>query len=113
MALVNPAGARALAAYVDQFYAGERRTLIFGAMRDKSIEEIAEILFPRFDEVILTAPRQPRAMSPEVLREMVVHPNVRTAATLEQALAAAKGTTFVSGSLFLVGETYGLLRLVQ
>ncbi len=100
----NPAGARALAAYVDEFYEGERLTLIFGAMRDKSIEEIAEILFPRFDEVILTAPKQPRAMSPEVLREMLVHPNVRTASGLEEALGMVNGTAFVSGSLFLVGE---------
>jgi dihydrofolate synthase/folylpolyglutamate synthase len=100
----NPAGARALAAYVDRFYAGESRTLIFGAMRDKSIEEIAEILFPRFDEVILTAANQPRAMSPEALLAMTDHPNVRTAGLLEQAIAMARGTAFVSGSLFLVGE---------
>lgn len=106
----NPAGARALAKYVDEFYQGEKLTLIFGAMRDKSIEEIAEILFPRFDEVILTAPKQPRAMSPEVLREIVVHPNVRTASGLEEALGMVSGTAFVSGSLFLVGEAEQLLR---
>jgi dihydrofolate synthase/folylpolyglutamate synthase len=100
----NPAGARALAAYVDQFYASERCTLIFGAMRDKSIEEIAEILFPRFAEVILVAPKQERAMNPEALREMVDHPHVRTAAGLEEAVAMAAGTTFITGSLFLVGE---------
>ncbi len=109
----NPAGARALAAYVDEFYEGERLTLIFGAMRDKSIEEIAEILFPRFDEVILTAPKQPRAMSPEVLREMLVHPNVRTASGLEEALGMVNGTAFVSGSLFLVGEAEQLLQTPQ
>jgi dihydrofolate synthase/folylpolyglutamate synthase len=100
----NPAGARALAAYVDEFYAGERCTLIFGAMRDKSIEEIAEILFPRFAEVILVAPKQERAMNPEVLLGMVEHPNVRAARGLAEAVAMASGTTFVTGSLFLVGE---------
>jgi dihydrofolate synthase / folylpolyglutamate synthase len=100
----NPAGARALAAYVDEFYAGERCTLIFGAMRDKSIEEIAEILFPRFAEVILVAPKQERAMNPEALKEMVDHPHVRTAEGLEEAVAMVAGTTFITGSLFLVGE---------
>ena len=100
----NPAGARALAAYVAEFYAGERCTLIFGAMRDKSIEEIAEILFPRFAEIILVAPKQERAMNPDVLKEMVEYPNVRTAAGLAEAIVGATGTTFVSGSLFLVGE---------
>ena len=105
----NPAGARALAAYVDEFYASERCTLIFGAMRDKSIEEIAEILFPRFAEVILVAPKQVRAMNPDVLRGMVEHPNIRTAPGLREAVAMAPGITFVTGSLFLVGEARALL----
>jgi dihydrofolate synthase / folylpolyglutamate synthase len=105
----NPAGARALADYLDRFYAGEHCTLIFGAMRDKSIVEIAEILFPRFGEVILVAPKQVRAMSPEVLRGMVEHPNLRTATGLQEAIAMATGTTFVTGSLFLVGEARQLL----
>ena len=43
----NPAGARALAAYIERFYAGRRVRLIYGAMRDKAIDEIGGILFPR------------------------------------------------------------------
>src|SRR6202161_370580 len=43
----NPAGARALAAYIDRFYSHRRVRLIYGAMRDKAIAEIAGILFPR------------------------------------------------------------------
>jgi dihydrofolate synthase/folylpolyglutamate synthase len=108
----NPAGARALAAYIDRFYSGERLTLIFGTMRDKSIEEIGEILFPRFDEIVLTAAKQVRAAAPDALLRMVEHPCVRTAATLEEALAGIQGTTFISGSLFLVGEALGLLGTV-
>ena len=42
----NPAGARALAAYVDRFYSGQALTLIYGAMRDKAVEEVAGTLFP-------------------------------------------------------------------
>ena len=37
--------------------------MIYGAMRDKAIEEIAEILFPLAQELILTAPDAPRARS--------------------------------------------------
>jgi dihydrofolate synthase/folylpolyglutamate synthase len=102
----NPAGARALAAYLDRFYAGRRVRLIFGAMRDKAIDEIAGILFPRAAELILTAPRQARALSPEALRDAVSHPNARLAPTVADALAMPSETdaTFVSGSLFLVAE---------
>ena len=42
----NPAGARALARYLERFYRGRKLWLIYGAMRDKAVEEIAGILFP-------------------------------------------------------------------
>ncbi len=54
----NPAGARALAAYIDRFYRDRPVRLIYGAMRDKAVEEIGGILFPRAEQVIVTAPKQ-------------------------------------------------------
>ena len=100
----NPAGARALAAYIDRFYSREPLTLIYGAMRDKAVEEVAGTLFPRFAEVIVTAPRQPRSLAPESLVEVVDHPNVRVTADLAAAVGQIHQTTFISGSLFLVAE---------
>ncbi len=105
----NPAGARALAAYVDRFYAGESLTLIYGAMRDKAVEELAGTLFPRFSEVIVTAPQQPRALAPESLLELVDHPDIRTAPDLKAAVSQIHQTTFITGSLFLVAEARELL----
>jgi dihydrofolate synthase/folylpolyglutamate synthase len=103
----NPAGARALAAYIDRFYAGRRVRLIFGAMRDKAIDEIAGILFPRAAQVIATAPRQARALSPDALRAASGHPDVAVAPDISAALAMVRGSddpVFVTGSLFLVAE---------
>jgi dihydrofolate synthase/folylpolyglutamate synthase len=102
----NPAGARALAAYIDRFYAGRRVRLIFGAMRDKALDEIAGILFPRAYEVIVTAPRQARAVAPEAVRDAAGDPNVRTAPGIAEALATVRAddAVFVTGSLFLVAE---------
>ena len=107
----NPAGARALAAYIDRFYAHRRVSLIYGAMRDKAIDEISGILFPLAHQVIVTAPQQARALSPEALREIGAHPNVRTAPTLRDALALVEDAdvVFVTGSLFLVAEARALL----
>ncbi len=105
----NPAGARALAAYVDRFYAAESLTLIYGAMRDKAVEEVAGTLFPRFAKVIVTAPQQPRALAPERFLELVDHPDIVIAPNLAAALRVAKGTTFITGSLFLVAEARELL----
>jgi dihydrofolate synthase / folylpolyglutamate synthase len=105
----NPAGARALAAYIDRFYRDEPLTLIYGAMRDKAVEEVAGTLFPRFAEVIVTAPRQPRALAPESLLELVDHPNIRTTPGLSAAVSQIKQTTFITGSLFLVAEARQIL----
>jgi dihydrofolate synthase/folylpolyglutamate synthase len=110
----NPAGARALGAYIDAFYSGRRVRLIYGAMRDKAIAEIGGILFPRASEVILTAPRQARALTPTAMRDFADHPGVRVAADIQAALAmvrdAAPGdAVFVTGSLFLVAEARALL----
>jgi dihydrofolate synthase/folylpolyglutamate synthase len=112
----NPAGARALAAYIDRFYSARRVRLIYGAMRDKAVAEIGGILFPRAQQVILTAPHQPRAFSPLAMREFADHPGVRVAPDIEAALALVRDATpedvvFVTGSLFLVAEARALLSL--
>ncbi len=105
----NPAGARALARYIERFYRGRRVRLIFGAMRDKAIDEIGGILFPLAVEIIATAPRQARALSPEALRAAAGHPNVRVAPGIAEALEMVRGAgpedaIFITGSLFLVAE---------
>ncbi len=112
----NPAGARALAAYIERFYRSRNVRLIFGTMRDKSVAEIGGILFPLAREVIATAPRQARALAPETMRAVADHPNLRIAARIEDALAMvredanAEDAVFVTGSLFLVGEARAILK---
>jgi dihydrofolate synthase/folylpolyglutamate synthase len=110
----NPAGARALAAYIDRFYSRRRVRLIYGAMRDKAIDEISGILFPRAQQVIVTAPLQARALAPEALRDIGGHPDLRAAPTLRDALALVEDASpadvvFVTGSLFLVAEARAIL----
>jgi dihydrofolate synthase/folylpolyglutamate synthase len=110
----NPAGARALAAYIQRFYSARPVRLIYGAMRDKAVAEISGILFPLAGQVIVTAPRQARALAPETMRQISDHPNLAIAPGIEAALAlvadAAPGDViFVTGSLFLVAEARVLL----
>ncbi len=110
----NPAGARALAAYIDRFYGGRRVRLIYGAMRDKAVGEIGGILFPLARQVVVTAPEQTRALAPEAMRDIVHHPDLRVAPTLKEAMAMVadagpEDVIFVTGSLFLVAEARRLL----
>jgi dihydrofolate synthase/folylpolyglutamate synthase len=110
----NPAGARALADHIRRFYSDRQVILIYGAMRDKSVQEITEILFPLAAEVVLTAPSQPRAVRPEALRESSDHPRMRIAASVAEAVAIARAAqsssaVFITGSLYLAGEARALL----
>lgn len=110
----NPAGARALAAYIDRFYAARRVRLIYGAMRDKAVEEVCGILFPRAHQVIATAPQQPRALHPQAILQIAEHPDLRCADSLKEALemvrdAGPEDAVFITGSLYLVGEARAMI----
>lgn len=108
----NPAGARALAGYIRRFFANEPIRVIYGAMRDKAVDEVIGTLFPLAAEVILTAPDQPRALSPDSLAQAADHPQICTAPSFRDALRMTREkpmTTFVTGSLFLVGEARAAL----
>lgn len=108
----NPAGARELVAFWREQFAGRALHLVYGAMRDKAVDEIAGLLFPEAATVIATAPRQPRAISADVLAEMTAHHarRLEVVAEPEQALeraielAGADGVVFATGSLYLVGD---------
>jgi dihydrofolate synthase / folylpolyglutamate synthase len=108
----NPAGAREIAVFWEQFLPGRNIVLIYGAMRDKAVDEIAGLLFPRASTVILTAPAQSRAISAPHLAEMTGH-HARSAEAIAnptQALSRALeiaspgDVIFITGSLYLVGE---------
>jgi len=60
----NPAAARELAVFLAQNFASRKIWLIFGALRDKSVDEVAGQLFPLAAEVVLTEPRTPRTAPP-------------------------------------------------
>lgn len=108
----NPAAARELRKFWDDELAGKRIFLIYGAMRDKAVDEIAGVLFPRAEKVFLTQPRQPRAISVELLAEMTAglarseERIPEPAAALEKARVEANrdDVIFITGSLFLVGD---------
>jgi dihydrofolate synthase/folylpolyglutamate synthase len=112
----NPAGVRALAAHLKRFYAGRRIWLIYAAMRDKSLDEIAGILSPVADHVILTTTEMQRALRPAVLENLFEHASVEIASGVDEALdlarrAGEEDLVVITGSLMLVGAARG--RLVR
>jgi len=112
----NPAGARELAEFWDKHFEGRRVLLVYGAMRDKAVDEIAGLLFPRAVQVILTQPRQGRAISVDTLAAMTGHLAEHCekigdpADALRRALklAGPEDVVFVTGSLYLAGDLRAL-----
>lgn len=114
----NRASAETLHDYLTEF-ARAPFTLLFGAMRDKELAEIASLLFPLAERLILTGMNNPRAATPEMLREVVPRDfdlnRVVLAESATDALRIAlrftprEGLLVVSGSLYLVGEAREIL----
>jgi dihydrofolate synthase/folylpolyglutamate synthase len=113
----NPAGAWALRSALSTFYEGRPLTFIFGAMRDKAIGEIADIIFPLADRVIATHAENPRAASPQQIAELGAHTQteILQAKSVPEALdracslAGSEGVIVITGSIYIVGEALGIL----
>jgi dihydrofolate synthase/folylpolyglutamate synthase len=103
----NPAGARALAAYVHARHP-DGVTLVFGAMRDKAVERMLEPLAGIARRIICTTAPSPRAMDADALAEHARRyaGNVRAIARPTDALdeaTAIREPVVVAGSIFLIG----------
>jgi dihydrofolate synthase / folylpolyglutamate synthase len=108
----NPAGAWALRSTLSSCYEDRRLVFVFGAMRDKAIAEIAEILFPLAERVIAASAANPRSATPDEIREAAS----RTGADIEAAtdvrsaieracqLSTDHSVVVITGSIYVVGE---------
>jgi dihydrofolate synthase / folylpolyglutamate synthase len=113
----NPAGAWALRSALSERYEDRSLIFLFGAMRDKAISEMTEILFPLADRVIATRPDNPRAASPEEIQKAAARTAVEVEAVedvtvaLQRAreLAVGKAVVVITGSIYLVGEVMRII----
>jgi dihydrofolate synthase / folylpolyglutamate synthase len=113
----NPAGAWALRSGLRGILEVRRpRTLVFSCLRDKPVAELAQILFPLFDEAILAPIHTARATTMEdmLAAAQTTQTPATAAGSVSEALALAGertqgGVVVVSGSVYLVGEARTLL----
>ena len=111
----NAAGARALAEYLR---GRGPFVLLFGAMADKDVEEMAGVLFPAARRVLLTRVDMPRAAEPVEIarragalgRDAEREVDIPRALARARALAGPGETVVVAGSLYLVGAVLALLQ---
>ena len=115
----NPAGAWALRSTLSAVYGERPFSMIFGVMRDKAVSEIAEILFPLAEHVIVTHAESPRSATPSEIHQAAarVSVDIRETETVGGALAEARqlagpeGLVVVTGSIYIVGEAMRTLGI--
>jgi dihydrofolate synthase/folylpolyglutamate synthase len=107
----NPACVWAVRSFLAGIEKRQPRTLIFSCLRDKALSEMAEILCPLFDHIIITQVNSPRAAT---LEELVIafaatgsetietQPDAHAALARAQKLTPSDGMIVGTGSFFLV-----------
>lgn len=114
----NPAGAWALRSTLSERYAERPITLVFGAMRDKAIAEMAEVLFPVAAHVIATRAANPRSATPEEVRDAAARtgvdvfcePDVSAALARARSLTPKDGVIVIAGSIYILGEALAAME---
>jgi dihydrofolate synthase / folylpolyglutamate synthase len=113
----NPAGVWALRSGLRTILKeGEPHIVVFSCLRDKPVREMAQILFPLFDQVMVAPIHAARAAAMDDLlaaargagRPAAAAASVREVVQMA-AEAARGGTAVISGSVYLVGEARGIL----
>ena len=115
----NPAGAWALRSTLSETFPEREFTIVFGAMRDKAVQEMADILFPIAQNVVVTRIANPRAATTEQLLQagsrtgtpMVAEESVAAALARAGGVTSPEGVIVVTGSIFLVGEAMKLMGI--
>ncbi|HEX9120698.1 MAG TPA: folylpolyglutamate synthase/dihydrofolate synthase family protein [Terriglobales bacterium] len=115
----NPAGAWALRSALSQRFEGRPLLFVFGAMRDKAIAEMAEILFPLAERVFATCAENPRSATAEEIRDSAARTGaeIELAASVRDAIEAARrrapagAVVVITGSIYVVGEAMQALGI--
>ncbi len=117
----NPAGAWALRSTLSEQFGERPLILLFGAMADKAVDEMAKILWPQMAHVVLTrAAGSPRALDATALAQLAQSLGVEhsisaaVAGGLQLAIAQARrlgpnSVVVVAGSIYLAGEAVPFL----
>jgi dihydrofolate synthase/folylpolyglutamate synthase len=108
----NPAAAQVLRDYLDEFV-HQPITMIFGTMRDKALKEMATILFPVANKIVLTPLENPRAAALDELEaaapanldrgKLVRATSPDDAMRIAHEITESAGLIVVTGSLYLIG----------
>ena len=114
----NPAGVATLTRYLKSRYQGVKPVLLFGATREKDLDQVLAPLAPYVSGLVASRPEINRAMEPDQVADyardrfdpVLLRPSPRDALEAARDLAGENGMVLVAGSLYLVGRIMELLE---
>ncbi len=121
----NPASFAALAESIPDLREGRPLAAVVGILDDKDGAGMLAALKPHVDRLWVTAPRSPRALPPPTLQSLArqvgfvepeCEPDPGRALAAARAWAAGQpggGVVLATGSIYLVGELLGNLRVTE
>lgn len=109
----NPHAALALVETWKQKFGDQKATLVFGAVDDKDVSSVLEILSPICETIHITPIDSPRTLRVEDISSQLPEsaPTHKTHQSLESCMTSLSDSSapiLVAGSLFLIGEAKAL-----
>lgn len=113
----NSHAARRLAETLDRYYPGQKFPCVFGALKDKDVEEMLRFLVPYVSEWHLVRTPYERFREPSEIAGILEKMGATVASTgplsrdvLDCVLDKVKRPALVTGSLYMIGEVIDLLK---
>ena len=112
----NGAGAKALRESLDKRFEHEKRTYLFGVLKDKDIDTILDNLFRSEDYVIVTKPDSERAAALEDICQRLKSRGIKViaiennTAAFNKFISTRNSLLIATGSLYLIGYIRELLK---
>ncbi|MBR2469662.1 MAG: bifunctional folylpolyglutamate synthase/dihydrofolate synthase [Fibrobacter sp.] len=113
----NSHAARRLAETLDRYYPGQKFPCVFGALKDKDVEEMLRFLAPYVSEWHLVRTPYERFREPSEIAGILQKMGSAVASTgplsrevLDNILDKVKSPALVTGSLYMIGEVIDLLK---
>jgi len=109
----NSHAARRLAETLDRYFSGQKFPCVFGALKDKDVEEMLRFLAPYVSQWHLVRTPYERFREPEEIAAILTAMDQKVASTgplSRSVLENVKGPALVTGSLYMIGEVIDLLK---
>ncbi|MGB9598089.1 MAG: glutamate ligase domain-containing protein, partial [Candidatus Poribacteria bacterium] len=115
----NAASAKALSETIKKTFGYQKLILILGVSLHKDVKGMGEHLCPIADKIILTKVDNPRAMSPEAIKEelkefrndFIITQDAQSAIQIARSIATPLDLICITGSFYLAGEAMKALNI--